>query len=107
MVGLAIVPQPGSNEIAIAREFYRRFERIKKELPKDLQVDMVMDKTLFVKHSIDEVCQTLVIAFALVILIIFLFFRDWLIALRPLIDIPVSLIGSFFIMYVPGSASTS
>ncbi len=102
MVGLALIPQAGSNYMEIAKEFYRRFERIKKDLPSDIQVDIIMDKTLFVKKSIEEVRQTLAIAFALVILIIFLFFRDWLIAIRPLIDIPVSLIGVFFIMYIMG-----
>lgn len=102
MVGLALIPQAGSNYMEIAREFYRRFEQIKKDLPSDIQVDIIMDKTQFVKKSIEEVRQTLAIAFALVILIIFLFFRDWLIAIRPLIDIPVSLIGVFFIMYIMG-----
>ncbi len=102
MVGLALIPQAGSNYMEIAREFYRRFEQIKRDLPSDIQVDIIMDKTQFVKKSIEEVRQTLAIAFALVILIIFLFFRDWLIAIRPLIDIPVSLIGVFFIMYIMG-----
>src|SRR6202008_4715101 len=51
---------------------------------------------------ISEVEDTLGIAFGLVVLVIFLFFRDWLIALRPLIDIPISLISTFFIMYIAG-----
>jgi multidrug efflux pump len=102
MIGLDIVPQPGSNEIAIADEFYKRFEQIKKDLPEDIQIDVAMDKTKFIRNSVDEVKETLLISFALVILVIFLFFRDWLIAFRPLIDIPVSLIGAFFIMYVAG-----
>lgn len=102
MIGLDIIPQPGSNEIAIADEFYKRFAQIKKDLPKDIQVDVAIDKTQFIRHSVSEVQQTLFIAFALVIIVIFLFFRDWLIAFRPLIDIPVSLIGAFFIMYIAG-----
>ncbi|HEX2959091.1 MAG TPA: efflux RND transporter permease subunit, partial [Chitinispirillaceae bacterium] len=102
MIGLNIVPQPGSNEIAIADEFYKRFKQIKKELPDDIQIDVAMDKTKFIRNSVEEVKETLVISFALVILVIFLFFRDWLIAFRPLIDIPVSLIGTFFIMYLAG-----
>lgn len=99
-VGLALVPMPGANYVEIADEFYRRFEQIKKELPPDLVVDVSVDKTRFVKNSIREVEETLAIAFLLVVLIIYLFFRDWLIAFRPLIDIPVSLTGAFFIMYL-------
>ncbi|MBA2612463.1 MAG: efflux RND transporter permease subunit [Bacteroidetes bacterium] len=100
MIGLGLVPQPGANYIDIANEFYKRYELIKKELPKDYTVNIALDNTLFIKKSIIEVGETLAIALVLVILIIFLFFRDWLIAFRPLIDIPVSLIGSFFIMYL-------
>lgn len=99
-VGLAIVPLPGANYIEISDEFYKRYEQIKKELPKDYQIDVSVDKTKFVRKSISEVEETLLIAFVLVVLIIYLFFRDWLIAFRPLIDIPVSLIGTFFIMYI-------
>ncbi|MGZ4098160.1 MAG: efflux RND transporter permease subunit [Bacteroidia bacterium] len=100
MIGLGIVPQPGANYIDISNEFYRRFEILKKELPKDYTVNIALDNTRFIKKSISEVQETLGIAIVLVILIIYLFFRDWLIAFRPLIDIPVSLIGAFFIMYV-------
>ena len=102
MVALAITPQPGSNYVEIADEFYKRYEQIKKEVPDDIKLDIALDQTVFVKRSITEVGETLAIAFALVVLIIFLFFRDWLIAIRPLIDIPVSLIGAFFIMYISG-----
>ncbi|MEP6596278.1 MAG: efflux RND transporter permease subunit [Ginsengibacter sp.] len=102
MIALVIVPQPGSNYVAISNEFYKRFEQIKKDLPADFKLNIALDQTQFIKRSISEVEETLFIAFALVVLIIYLFFRDWLIALRPLIDIPVSLIGAFFIMYLCG-----
>lgn len=102
MVALAITPQPGSNYVEIADEFYKRYEQIKKEVPEDIKLDIALDQTIFIKRSILEVGETLAIAFALVVLIIFLFFRDWLIAVRPLIDIPVSLMGAFFIMYISG-----
>ncbi|MFZ1687958.1 MAG: efflux RND transporter permease subunit [Flavobacteriales bacterium] len=102
MIGLGIVPQPGTNYIEIADEFYKRFEQLKKEVPEDFRLNIALDNTRFVRRSIGEVAETLAIAFGLVILIIYLFFRDWLIALRPLIDIPVSLIGAFFIMYLFG-----
>lgn len=102
MVGLALVPQPGSNYIDIADEFYRRYEQLKTEMPKDIYLDIALDNTTFIRNSIHEVQETIFIAFFLVVIIIYLFFRDWLIALRPLIDIPVSLIGAFFIMYLFG-----
>lgn len=100
MVGLALVPLPGANYIDIADEFYKRYEVLKRELPKDYSINIALDNTRFIKKSVAEVAETLVIALLLVILIIYLFFRDWLIAFRPLIDIPVSLIGAFFIMYL-------
>lgn len=102
MIGMAIIPQPGSNYVAISNEFYRRYEQLKKEMPKDFELNIAMDQTRFIKKSISEVEETLIISLILVVLIIYLFFRDWLIALRPLIDIPVSLTGAFFIMYLSG-----
>jgi multidrug efflux pump len=100
MVGLGLVPLPGANYIDIADEFYKRYDQLKKDLPKDYTTNIALDNTRFIKKSIAEVGETLIIALVLVILIIYLFFRDWLIAFRPLIDIPVSLIGAFFIMYM-------
>ncbi|MEI6411229.1 MAG: efflux RND transporter permease subunit [Bacteroidota bacterium] len=101
-LSLAVIPQPGSNYIEIADEFYKRFEQIKKELPPDIIISIGVDKSKFVRRAISEVQETLAIAIGLVVLIIFLFFRNWVIALRPLVDIPVSLIGAFFIMYTFG-----
>ncbi|MCX6244720.1 MAG: efflux RND transporter permease subunit [Bacteroidetes bacterium] len=101
-ISLAIIPLPGSNEIEVANEFYKRFDEIRKDLPKGLQVAVGYDKSKFVRQSVTDVAETLAVAISLVVLIVFLFFRNWVIALRPLIDIPVSLIGSFFIMYLFG-----
>lgn len=102
MIALALVPQPGANYVDIAKEFYKRMDEIKKDLPSDIHLNVALDNTRFIIASITEVQETLIIAFLLVVLIIFLFFRNWLIAIRPLIDIPVSLIGAFFIMYMAG-----
>ena len=102
MIALALVPQPGSNYVAISNEFYRRLEQLKKDIPPDIKLDIAMDQTRFIKSSIKEVEETLLISLILVVLIIYLFFRSWLIAIRPLIDIPVALIGAFFIMYLSG-----
>jgi multidrug efflux pump len=101
-ISLALIALPGANHIEIADEFYKRFNQIKKELPEGMKLDVGYDKTKFVRQSVKDVAETLAIAISLVILIVFLFFRNWIIALRPLIDIPVSLIGSLFIMYLFG-----
>lgn len=101
-VGLAITPQPGANYINISDEFNRRLEEIKKSQKNDIQFTTLVDNTTNVRKSLTEVKQTLLIAFLLVILVIFGFFRNWLIAIRPLIDIPISLIATFFVMYLAG-----
>jgi hydrophobe/amphiphile efflux-1 (HAE1) family protein len=101
-ITLALIPLPGANAIEIANEFYKRFDQIQKEIPAGLNLYVGYDKSKFVRQSVSDVIETLLIAITLVILIVFLFFRNWIIALRPLIDIPVSLIGSFFIMYIFG-----
>lgn len=101
-VSLAVIPQPGSNWVEITDEFYRRYEQIQKDLPSDIVMNVGIDKSRFVRRAISEVTETLFIAIGLVVLIIYLFFRNWIIALRPLIDIPVSLIGAFFLMWLFG-----
>lgn len=101
MIALAVTPQPGTNYVSISDEV-KRLAEIIKTLPEDVTLEVTWDQTDNIRKSINEVEETLLIAFVLVVLIIFLFFRDWLIAIRPLIDIPVSLIGAFFIMYLTG-----
>jgi len=102
MVGNAIIPQPGSNYVDIADEVYRRLEQIKKNLPEDIEVLVGFDVTTFIRASIFEVQETIYIAFFLVVLIIFLFLRDWRSTIIPVLAIPISLIGAFFIMYLAG-----
>ncbi len=102
MVGVVVVPQPGANHINIAEAVYERMERMKKDLPEDVHYNYGFDNTRFIRASIDEVKTTVYEAFILVIIIIFLFLRDWRVTLVPCIVIPVSLIGSFFIMYLCG-----
>jgi HAE1 family hydrophobic/amphiphilic exporter-1/multidrug efflux pump len=102
MVGVAIVPLPGANYLDISKAFYKKFDVLKRDLPKDIKLNIAIDNTVFVKKSVTEVVETLGISILLVILIIYLFFRDWAIAFRPLIDIPVSLIATFFIMWMFG-----
>ncbi|MES2779799.1 MAG: efflux RND transporter permease subunit, partial [Bacteroidota bacterium] len=102
-VAVAIAPQPGANYIKIADEFYKRLDEIKKQKGnEEFEFITVLDSTTNVRKALSEVEETLIIAFILVVLVVYFFFRNWMIALRPLIDIPVSLIGAFFIMYVSG-----
>ncbi len=102
MVAIAIIPQPGTNYLEIADAFYEKFEQLQKDLPKDFTLNVAIDNTLFVKKAVIEVAETLGISIILVILVIYLFFRNWSIAFRPLVDIPVSLIATFFIMWLFG-----
>jgi multidrug efflux pump len=102
MVGVGILPQPGANNVAIADEVYKRIEQIKRDLPPDIKVGVAYDTTVGIRNSIEEVIETIAIAFGLVVLIIFLFLRNWRTTLIPVLAIPVSLIGTFFIMYLAG-----
>ena len=102
MVGVVVIPQPGANHINIADAVHERMEQMKKDLPEDVHFDYGFDNTKFIRASISEVETTVYEAFLLVIVIIFLFLRDWRVTLIPCIVIPVSLIGAFFIMYVCG-----
>ncbi|MCQ2073062.1 MAG: efflux RND transporter permease subunit [Bacteroidaceae bacterium] len=102
MVGVAVTPQPGANHINIANAVYERMKTMEKDLPEDVHYEYGFDNTKYIRASINEVKSTLFEAFALVILIIFLFLRDWRVTLIPCLVIPVSIIGSFFVMYLMG-----
>ena len=102
MVGVVVIPQPGANHIEIADAVYERMKTMEKDLPEDIKYTYGFDNTKFIRASIAEVEETVYVAFLLVMVIIFLFLRDWRVTLVPCLVIPVSLIGSFFIMYVLG-----
>ena len=102
MIGVVVVPQPGANHIEIADAVYERMEKMQKDLPEDVTYSYGFDNTKFIRSSINEVIKTVYEAFILVIIIIFLFLRDWRVTLIPCVVIPVSLIGAFFIMYLAG-----
>jgi len=102
MIGIAITPQPGTNYIEIADAAYARVEQIKKELPPDYKIGVALDTTQSIRSAITEVQETILIAFLLVVLVILLFLRNWRTTLIPVIAIPISLIGGFFIMYLLG-----
>jgi multidrug efflux pump len=100
MVGIVLIPRSGANYIAIVDEFYRRVEAMKRDLPPDLQLGLGFDVTTYIRSSIKEVVETVGLAFVLVFLVIYFFLRDLRTTIIPMIAVPVSLIGAFFIMYV-------
>lgn len=99
---LAIVAQPGANNIDIANRLYKKLDQIERDLPKDVSYQMSYDSTKYIRSSIAEVGETIIIAFCLVLSIIFLFLRDWRTTIIPIATIPISLIGAFFVMYLLG-----
>ncbi|MEI7424167.1 MAG: efflux RND transporter permease subunit [Prolixibacteraceae bacterium] len=101
-IALGIMPQPGSNHIAIADEFYKRVERLKLEVPQDMKLSIILDTTVNIRRGIKEVEETIFFSFALVVLVIFVFLRHWRTTLIPVLAIPISLIGTFAIMYFAG-----
>lgn len=102
MVGTVIIPQPNSNYIDIADEFYKRVDEIKRNLPEDIELQIGFDTTQYIRNSIKEVQETIYMAFFLVVAIIFLFLRNWRTTIIPVLVIPISLVGSFFAMYLLG-----
>lgn len=102
MVGIALQPQPGSNAIEIVDEAFRRLEIMKKDLPPDIVLDVAMDKTITIRKAISEVKSTILLAFILVLMVIFFFLRNWRTTLIPVILIPISLIGTFAVLYAAG-----
>ncbi|QCK14151.1 efflux RND transporter permease subunit [Mangrovivirga cuniculi] len=102
MVGVVLRPQPGSNNIEIIDEFYDRLQSLRKDIPEDIELGIGFDVTEYIRESIQEVEQTIAVAFTLVFAIIFFFLRDWRTTIIPVITIPISLIGTFFVMYAAG-----
>lgn len=102
MVACVLIPQPGANYIDIVDRAYETVEQLKKELPKEITLGDALDSTTFIRDSINEVKESIVIAFALVVLIIFIFLRNWRTTLIPVLAIPISLVAAFFIMYLAG-----
>jgi len=102
MVGIALQPQPGANYIEIVDEAFRRIEIMKKDLPADIVLDVAMDKTITIRKAINEVQSTILLAFILVLMVIFFFLRNWRTTLIPVILIPIALIGSFGVLYAAG-----
>ncbi|MEG1955150.1 MAG: efflux RND transporter permease subunit [Mucinivorans sp.] len=102
MVACVLIPQPGANYIDIVDRAYKAVEQLRTELPSSIKLGEALDTTTYIRQSISEVQSTIVEAFILVVLIIFIFLRSWRTTLIPILAIPISLIGTFFIMYLAG-----
>lgn len=102
MIGVAVKPQPGANYLEIVDEAYRRLEKIKRDFPEDVKHGVALDVTKSIRRGIQEVKETVLISFGLVVIVIFLFLRNWRTTIVPIVAIPISLVGTFFIMYVAG-----
>ena len=101
-ITIALMAQPGSNHVEIANEFYKRVEDIRREIPKDVELLYGRDTSINIRASIKEVVETIFIAFILVIAIIFAFLREGRTTFIPMVVVPVSVIGSFFVLYLCG-----
>ncbi|MEQ8336117.1 MAG: efflux RND transporter permease subunit [Cyclobacteriaceae bacterium] len=101
-VGVAIQIQRGANAIEVVDEFYRRLDQLRTEVSSEYKLIVGFDFTKPVRESVKEVEETLLIAFGLVVVIIFLFLRDWRSTIIPVLAIPVSILSAFFIMYIAG-----
>lgn len=101
-VAVAVVAQPGANNIEIADNLYKKLAQIEKDLPEDVSWVVSDDSTNYIRASISEVQETVFMAFILVLFVIFMFLRDWRTTLIPVVTIPISLIGCFFVMYLLG-----
>lgn len=102
MVGVVVIPQPGTNQLEISEEFNNRLARIEADLDDDINLAIGFNTTDYIQDSVNEVQQTVFVALALVIAVIFLFLRSWRTTIIPVIVIPIALIGTFFIMYLAG-----
>jgi len=101
-VGMGIFQLPGTNAITTSDAIRAEMAKLKQSFPPGLEYDIPYDTTLFVRESIRDVIKTLVEAVILVVLVVIVFLQRWRAAIIPLLAIPVSLIGTFAVMYLMG-----
>ena len=99
---IGVYQAPGSNAVDLARQVRQTMEELAGSFPESLRYDISLDTTLAITAGIDEIIETLFIALALVILVVFIFIQDWRAALIPTIAIPVSLVGAFIVFPIIG-----
>ena len=101
-VAIPIFQSPGSNAIEISTSVRASMEELKKNFPEGVDYSIVYDPTVFVRGSIEAVVHTLLIAVALVVLVVILFLQTWRASIIPLLSVPVSIVGTFAVMYMAG-----
>ncbi|GAC1040131.1 efflux RND transporter permease subunit [Rhizobium sp. No.120] len=101
-VAVAVLQAPGSNAIEIANNVRSTMDVLQQAMPAGVKYEIVYDTTKFVRASIEKVIDTLLEAIALVVLVVILFLQTWRASIIPLIAVPVSIIGTFAVMYVFG-----
>jgi hydrophobe/amphiphile efflux-1 (HAE1) family protein len=99
---IVVFQSPGSNALDVADKVGERLQSLKKDFPEGLDYKVVYDASDFIRVSIREVLKTLLEAFLLVSIVVFIFLQDWRATLIPAITIPVSLIGTFGVMALSG-----
>jgi multidrug efflux pump len=101
-VGLAVFQLPGSNALDVGNSVKRKMKELKKSFPPGLDYKIVYDTTPFITESVNEVFKTLRDAIILVAIVVLFFLQDWKAMILPMIDVPVSLIGTFAVMLAMG-----
>src|ERR671924_1517786 len=101
-MAIAVLQLPGSNALATANGVRKAMAELSKSFPKGLEYRIVYDPTVFIRESVNAVTHTLLEAFALVFVVVLIFLQDWRATLLPMIDVPVSLIGTFGVMAALG-----
>jgi hydrophobe/amphiphile efflux-1 (HAE1) family protein len=99
-VPIAIFKQSDANALQVMKDTQKVLSELEKAFPKGMAWDYAYDTTTFIEVSIGEIITTLLMTFLLVVLITYLFLQDWRATIIPMVAIPVSLIGTFFFMYV-------
>jgi multidrug efflux pump len=101
-VAMAIFQRPGSNALATSSSVRKAMAELRQRFPQGLEYQIVYDPTVFVRESVNAVVRTLIEAFVLVFIVVLIFLQDWRATLLPMIDVPVSLIGTFGVMAALG-----
>ncbi|MGW8258048.1 MAG: efflux RND transporter permease subunit, partial [Thermoguttaceae bacterium] len=101
-ITLAVFQLPGANALDTAELIYAEMKKLKKSFPQGIDYRIIYDTAVFINESVHEVYKTLFEAFVLVFLVVLFFLQDWRATLMPMIDVPVSLIGTFCIMAMLG-----
>jgi hydrophobe/amphiphile efflux-1 (HAE1) family protein len=101
-IGIGIFQRPGSNALAAAKAVQAKMQELSKSFPPGLKHTIIYNPTEFIQQSVDAVRDTIIEAIVLVVLVVILFLQTWRAAIIPLVAIPVSLIGTFFVMELFG-----